>query len=126
MEGISDHLMRNMGNGRLLSTITPVNKIFNLKAFSNPREFFISIKKDLAHKSNVIYEKVELVWSLAPKDTLTGVFGISSLKLEGATIIENRLDDGVEQRDLTLYVQAVIRKKEKDAKKLVSIPLYLE
>lgn len=86
MEGISDLLLRNMGNGQLLSTITPVSKIFNLKAFSNPREFFISIKKDLAHKSNVIYEKVELVWSLAPKDTLSGIFGISSIKLEGASV----------------------------------------
>lgn len=56
-----------MGHGLLLSTITPMSKIFNLKSFSNPREFFIAIKKDVAHKNNVIYEKVELIWSLVPK-----------------------------------------------------------
>jgi hypothetical protein len=101
-----------MGNGLLLSAITPVSKIFNLKAFSNPREFFIAIRKDAAHRGNVIYEKVELTWSLQPKESLAGVYGISGVKLEGGSVSSHgNLDDGVEQQDLTLYVQAVVRKK---------------
>lgn len=115
-----------MGNGLLLSAITPVSKIFSLKAFSNPREFFIAVKKDAAHKGNVIYEKVELTWSLVPRESLTGVYGISGIKLEGGSVnAHGSLDDGIEQQDITLYVQAVVRKKEKDARRLVAIPLYL-
>lgn len=103
-----------MGNGLLLSTITPVSKIFPLKAFSNPREFFIAIKKEAAHKGNVVYERVELVWSVIPRENLAGVYGISGIKLEGGNIsAHGALDDGVEQGELTLYVQAAIRKKEK-------------
>lgn len=44
-EGVSEALLRSIGNGLLLSALTPVSKIFSLKAFSNPREFFIAIRK---------------------------------------------------------------------------------
>jgi hypothetical protein len=73
--------MVSLGNGILLSIITSTSRVFNLRAFSNPREFFISLKKDLAHKANVIYEKVELQWSLLPKENSIGIYGISNLKL---------------------------------------------
>lgn len=69
---------------------------------------------------------MELQWSLIPKETLTGVWGIGGLKLEGADVTSHgALDDGVEQAGLTLYVQAAIRKKEKETRRLVSVPLYL-
>ena len=98
-----------------------------MKSFSNPREFFISIIQDTAHRNHVVYEKVEIVWTLLPKENTLGVYGISNLKLEGACLNANKngLDEGVEERDITLYIQAVVKKKEKENKKLVSIPLYL-
>lgn len=65
--GMNENSQKLIGNGLLLSSITSVSRIFNLKSFSNPRQFFIAIKKDVAHKNNVIFEKVELVWSLLPK-----------------------------------------------------------
>lgn len=55
MEGPSEGLLKGMGNGLLLSTLTPVSKIFSLKAFSNPREFFIAIRKEAAQKAGVVY-----------------------------------------------------------------------
>lgn len=72
------------------------------------------------------YERVELSWSLLPKDNLAGVYGISGVKLEGGNMsTHGAVDDGVEQHNLTLYVQAVVRKKEKETRRLVAIPLYL-
>ena len=56
-----------MGNGLLLSSYSQHTKVFNLRAFSNPKEFFISIITDVAHKNEVVYEKVELIWSLLPR-----------------------------------------------------------
>jgi hypothetical protein len=115
MEGPSEGLLRGMGNGLLLASLSSLSKIFSLKAFSNPREFFIAIKKEAANKANIVYERVELVWSLLPRESLTGIYGISGIRLEGGNISSHgALDDGVEQRDLTLYVQAAVRKKDKD------------
>lgn len=56
--GENQILLEKIKNGYYLSTITPVSKIYHLKAFSNPREFFISIIKDIAYKHNVVYDKV--------------------------------------------------------------------
>ena len=111
----------------LLSTITSASKVFHLKAFSNPREFFVSIIKEVAHKNNVVYGKVDLQWSLQAKETVSGFYGICNLKLEGASLNGSKsgLDDGMEEKDITLYVHAVVRKKEKDGRKLVAIPIYL-
>lgn len=124
----SPSIMKSAGDGMLLSIVAPTSRVFNLRAFSNPREFFVSLKKDMAHKSSVIYEKVELQWSLLPKENATGIYGISNLKLEGATLNANKtsLDDGMEEQDITLFVQAVVKKKERDNRRIVSIPIYLE
>ena len=35
------------------------------------------------------------------------------------------LEDGIEEQDITLFVHAVVKKKERENKKIVSIPLYL-
>lgn len=81
MEGPSEGLLRGMGNGLLLASLTQHSKIFSLKAFSNPRELFIAIKKEAANKANMVYERVELVWSLIPRESLSGIYGISGIKL---------------------------------------------
>lgn len=53
------------------------------------------------------------MWSLTLKENAIGMYGISNLKLEGASLNSNRtcLDDGLEERDVTVYVQAVVTKK---------------
>ena len=72
-----------------------------------------------------------MVWSLVPKENTQAMYGISNLKLEGASLNPNHtgLDDGVNERDITMYLQAVVKKKEKEKekenRKLVSIPVYL-
>ena len=58
---------------------------------------------------------------------MAGLYGISGLKLEGGSVNANRtgLEDGIEEQDITLFVHAVVKKKERENKKIVSIPLYL-
>ena len=52
---------------------------------------------------------------MLPRENLSGLYGVSGIKLEGGNIsTHGALDDGVEQGELTLYVQAAIRKKEKE------------
>lgn len=111
----SQELRKILLNGELLARITPQTKTFSLRAFSNPREFFVSMKKEVAHRSNVTYESVELQWSLLPRENASGIYGICGLRLEGASVNSTRtsLDDGLEERDITLYVTAVVRKKER-------------
>ena len=89
--------------------------------------------KEVAHRHGVVYEKVELVWSLSPRENVSGLYGVTSLKLEGGSVAGNSnnpvIDDGLEEKDITLYVQAMVKKKDRDnqqGKQLISIPLFLE
>lgn len=98
-------------------------RVFNLRAFENPRQIFVGARLEVAMKSNVPYDGVVLVWSFVEKD---GYYGVSNLNLEGGSIKNNTLVSGPEQKSLTLYFSAVLKKKDKDPNKgKVAIPLYL-
>ena len=58
MNGFSENVINSVGKGFLLANVMSNSKVFHLKAFSNPREFFISIIQDVAHRNHVVYEKV--------------------------------------------------------------------
>ena len=62
-----------------------------MKAFENPRQFFIEIKMDVAIKNNVTFERVQLVWSLMPKENM---YGICNLRLEGAGVNNGNIING--------------------------------
>ncbi len=49
--------MRN-GDASLLALIDTATKMFDLKAFTNPRQFFIQIKKQVATKFNTQYDNI--------------------------------------------------------------------
>lgn len=107
----------------MLKEIDETTKVFNLKAFNNPRQLFVTVKLEVAVKNNVPYDSVVLVWGFAHKE---GYYGVSNLNLEGGSIKNGVLVPGLEQKEIALYFSAVLKKKDKDPNKgKVAIPLYL-
>lgn len=81
--------------GQFLRQVTSNTMIFNLKAFKNPRQLFVSVKIQTAIKNNVPYDAVSLVWFLVPKQ---GAYGVCNLSLEGGEIKNNLVVQGSYQK----------------------------
>ena len=114
--------MKRKSHSIFLKEITSATKVFNLRAFSNPKQFFIEIKMEVALKYNVSLEKVKLNWSLLPKEN---GYGISNLRLEGAGVNNGNLTGEEMEEGVTLYVYGSVKKKVREVnKKEVMIPLY--
>ena len=111
------------GNALLLSLITPETRVFDLKAFSNPKKFLVSIAQTFAIKNHVDFDDVSLIFTFASKEEL---YGISNLRLEGGRINNGMLEDASESRVPVVYICPSIRGKEKliPQCEYVSIPLY--
>lgn len=67
-------------------------RVFNLKAFTNPRQLFVTVKLEMAVKNNVPYDQIVLVWSFVQKE---GFYGVSNLNLEGGSIKNGVLVPGL-------------------------------
>ena len=115
--------MKEKSHSIFLREITQSSKVFNLRAFSNPKQFFIEIKAEVALKYGVSYEKVQLNWAFIPKEN---AYGICNLRLEGAGISNSHLVDKDEGEPITLYAFGSVKKKTKEVRKEVQIPLYLD
>ena len=102
--------MKRRSHSIFLKEITSAAKVFNLRAFSNPKQFFIEIKMEVALKYNVSLEKVKLNWSLLPKEN---GYGISNLRLEGAAVNNGNLVGEEMEEGVTLYVFGTVKKKVK-------------
>ena len=83
----------------------------------------MTVKLEVAVRSNVPYDGVGLIWGFGYRD---GWYGVEKLGLEGGCIKNGVLVPGFEHRDLVLYFSAVLKKKDKDPNKgKTPIPLYL-
>lgn len=107
-----------------LKQLTPNSLIFDLKAFTDPRQLFVSVKIEAALKNNVPYDSISLQWMLVPKDNM---YGVSELILEGGQIKNGSLIPGHLHKNVTVYFSAVVtgKHKEKESNKnKVKIALY--
>lgn len=68
-EEINNYNANGVFNSRsiLLRGIDENTRVFNLKAFSNPRQLFSTVKLELAVKNNVPYDQIVLVWGFVQK-----------------------------------------------------------
>lgn len=116
----------------LLRSIDASTRVFDLRAFREPRKLFSDIRKDHAIKNGVEFEAVSLLYSFSPKEE---GFGVCNLLIEAGKITNNALDDGIQGKCPILYVIPTFKKKEKQERQhldkdpqhgqpKVRIPLY--
>jgi hypothetical protein len=88
----------------LLRELNAATRIFNLKAFGNPRQFFVEVKMEAALKLGVTYEKIKLSWSILPREN---AYGICNVRVEAASVLNGVLSEGSGEDGISLYVSGV-------------------